>query len=51
MTETDSTNRPLQMPVDFLPYLERYRVYQMLKVPTSLFRFYISNVQFLSVPP
>ncbi|CAH0600854.1 unnamed protein product [Chrysodeixis includens] len=31
MTETDKTKRPLQMPVEFLPYLERYRVYQMLK--------------------
>ncbi|CAH0699363.1 unnamed protein product [Spodoptera exigua] len=31
MTETDSTKRPLQMPEKFLPYLEKYRVYLMMK--------------------
>lgn len=32
MTETDSTKRPLQMPEKFLPHLEKYRVYLMMKV-------------------
>nr|XP_049698604.1 adenylate kinase 8-like [Helicoverpa armigera] len=31
MTETDSTKRPLKMPERFLPQLEKYRVYQMMK--------------------
>ncbi|KAJ8734483.1 hypothetical protein PYW08_013733 [Mythimna loreyi] len=31
MTETDATKRPLQMPPNFLPQLEKQRVYLMLK--------------------
>ncbi|CAH1643752.1 unnamed protein product [Spodoptera littoralis] len=31
MTETDSTKRPLLMPEKFLPHLEKFRVYQMMK--------------------
>lgn len=32
MTETDSTRRPLSMPVKFMPYLETYRIYTLFKV-------------------
>ncbi|XP_052747431.1 adenylate kinase 8-like [Bicyclus anynana] len=31
MTETDATERPLEMPQKFLPYLEKYRIYKLLK--------------------
>ncbi|XP_075989749.1 adenylate kinase 8 [Anticarsia gemmatalis] len=31
MTETDSTKRPLTMPVRFIPYLEKYRIYILFK--------------------
>ncbi|KAI8429438.1 hypothetical protein MSG28_000078 [Choristoneura fumiferana] len=31
MTETDATVQPLQMPVKFLPYLEKYRIYKIFK--------------------
>ncbi|XP_052758800.1 adenylate kinase 8-like [Galleria mellonella] len=31
MTETDATTRPLTMPEKFIPYLERHRIYFLLK--------------------
>ncbi|CAG5035058.1 unnamed protein product [Parnassius apollo] len=31
MTETDATNRPLQMPEKFIPYLEKHRMYKLFK--------------------
>ncbi|XP_004928678.1 adenylate kinase 8 isoform X1 [Bombyx mori] len=31
MTETDATNRPLEMVPRFIPYMEKYRVYQIFK--------------------
>lgn len=36
MTETDATVQPLQMPVKFLPYLEKYRIYKIFKVKSNL---------------
>lgn len=40
MSATDATNRPLNMPEHFIPYLDKHRIYKIFKVPNFLLLYF-----------